>query len=90
MRLPSRRDIHDLTRLRIPRCRFGFGISRFENPEPPDLDAMTGDELFAHRREQTVDNPGSQAPLAVGAFSEDASQVSFRNGSQNVPPDPEF
>ena len=51
---------------------------------------MTGDELFAHRREQTVDNPGSQAPLAVGAFSEDASQVSFRNGSQNVPPDPEF
>jgi hypothetical protein len=65
-------------------------IAGFGHPEPSDLDAMAGDELFAHCRKQTIYYPGCQALLAVGTLSECASQIFFRNGFQWDSPDPDF
>ena len=85
MRLPSRRNIYDLSRPRIP--RFGLGLRRFDfqDTEPPDFDAIPFDELLAHRREQTVDHGESGLLPGAGKFGYLMSQIFLGDRIQEHP-----
>ena len=85
MRLPPRRNIHNLTRPRIPRSRLGFGIFRFEDAESPNLDTIPFDELLAHDLEEAVDHVEREIVLGSSGFRHSLSQVFLRDRFQEDP-----
>ena len=89
MRLPPRRDIHDLTGPRIPRCRLWFGVPRFQHTESTHFDSAPFDQLFTHRRENTIYHFHGGEFRDSGGLGDLLGQFAFRYGVQSKLPSTE-